>query len=113
MIRDESLRKEILKLFESTYPKFFSSYNEINEPYDAFIDHYVPLFIYKDTELKPIDFQRLYDDQYFIGWIRAYKERRNTLISMEADLADETNRVLQLIKEELNGAGNRLKNDPQ
>ncbi len=114
MIHDETLRKEVLNLFESTYPQFYSTYNEINEPYDAFIDYYVPLFIYREPDLKPIDFEALYDDQYFIGWIRAYTEGRNTLMTVEADLAVETNRVLELINDELdksNCSGHLLPTD--
>lgn len=45
--------------------------------------------------------RRSLEDYYFIGWVRAYKEGRNTLISIETDLTDETNRILQLIKGEL------------
>ena len=110
IIRNGQIKNEILKLFESTYPKKLASRELINKPYDAFINYYVPLFIFTSGEndndlkpkLKPINFRELYDDRYYIGWIRAYMEGRKSLISLESDLLNETKRVLQVINDELN-----------
>ena len=66
-----------------------------------FVDYHVPLFIYKGGKIEPVDMEALYSDNYLLGWLRAYMGGRNTLIQMETYLIEETNRVLQLIKEEL------------
>jgi hypothetical protein len=101
IIRLKSLKDEVLNLFESTYPEFYIGFRQINENYVPFVDHHVPLFIYKTDQLKPIDFQALYDDNYFIGWIRAYMEGRNTLIFVIEAFLEEVRRVHQLIVDEL------------
>ena len=101
IICDKQLKDEVVNLFESTYPEFYITFRQVNEWYVPFIDHHVPLFIYLGEELKPIDFKSLYKDQYFIGWLRAYSEGRNTLIGMESDFLDEIKRVLFLIEDAL------------
>jgi hypothetical protein len=109
IIQNVGLKNEILNLFESTYPKVLANRGHINKIYDAFFNYHVPLFIFTSGEndndwnpkLKPINFQELYDDQYYIGWIRAYYEGRKSLINLESNLLNETNRVLQVINDEL------------
>ena len=66
-----------------------------------FIDHHVPLFIYKKETLIPLDIEKLYDDDYYLGWIRAYKEGRNTLVEWETYLLKENQRILQMIQRQL------------
>ena len=106
IIRDGQIKNEILKLFESTYPKQLANRGLINKQYDAFIDYHVPLFIFTSGDngknyLKPINFQDLYNDLYYIGWIRAYMEGKNALIDLETGLLNETKRVLQVINDEI------------
>lgn len=110
IIRNDRVKNEVLKLFESTYPKTMVIYSKVNSDYVPFTDYHVPLFIYSSDDrdnhyLKPINFQALYDDHYYIGWIRAYMEGRYTLVRIEKGLSDETKRVLQLIREELDRSG--------
>jgi hypothetical protein len=97
----ERVKDEVINYFESTFPKWFTSYAAVNSLYDSFIDYHVPLFYYKNETLTPIDIQSLYVDSYFLGWIRAYLEGRNTLILMEKELIEETRRVLGLVREAL------------
>jgi len=106
IIRNSQIKNEVLKLFESTYPKALGNRGQVNNEYVAFTNYYVPLFIFTTGEndmnyLKPISFQDLYDDRYYIGWIRAYKEGRNALIKLDSGLLKETSRVLQIINSEL------------
>ncbi len=101
IILDKPISKEIIDFFESTLPTWLNDYTQVNAPYVPFIDHHVPLFIYKDEKLVPINIDQLYKDDYFLGWMRAYMEGRNTLIEMESNIIVENQRVLNLIKDEL------------
>lgn len=105
IIRNSLVKNEVLKLFEVTYPQTLGARDMVNNEYVPFTDHHVPLFIYTSDEnysyLKPVNFPELYEDHYFIGWIKAYMEGRHTLISIETELLDETNRVLQILRDEL------------
>ena len=102
IIINKTISKEVVDFFESTLPKWFTIYTQINAPYVPFIDYHVPLFIYKRESLVPIDMDHLYRDNYYLGWMRAYMEGRNTLIEIESEFIKENQRVLQLIKDELN-----------
>ncbi len=98
---NKELQKEVVTLFESTYPRWFSNYNQVNKFYSEFDNHIVQNFIYSDAELVPVNYTKLLTDHYYISWIRAYKEGRKYLVVKEKDLLNETQRVLQLIENEL------------
>ncbi|TVZ59210.1 hypothetical protein NA63_1737 [Flavobacteriaceae bacterium MAR_2010_105] len=102
IILDKPISKEIIDFFESTLPTWFNDYTQVNAPYVLFIDHHVPLFIYKRESLIPINMDQLYEDDYYLGWMRAYMEGRNTLIEIESKFIKENQRVLKLIKDQLN-----------
>ncbi len=102
IILDKSTRSEIVAFFESTLPKWITNYNMVNATYVPFVDHHVPLFIYKSESLVPINIDQLYKDNYYLGWIRAYMEGRNTLIEEENKFIKENRRVLQVINDKLN-----------
>ncbi len=101
IILDKPTRQEIVSFFESTLPKWFTIYTQVNAPYVPFIDHHVPLFIYKRDTLVPVNMDQLYDDDYYLGWLRAYMEGRNTLIETETEFIEENQRVLEIIKKQL------------
>lgn len=101
IILDNPTSREIVDFFETTLPTWFTVYTQVNAPHIPFIDHHVPLFIYKTGSLVPINMDHLYRDHYYLGWMRAYMEGRNTLIEMESEFIKENQRVLQLIKDEL------------
>ena len=101
IILDKTTRREIIAFFESTLPKWLTVYTQVNTPYVPFIDHHVPLFIYTRERLEPINMDHLYKDDYYLGWMRAYMEGRNTLIEKEGEFIKENLRILQLIKDEL------------
>lgn len=101
IITNPHTRKEVVAFFESTLPKWLVAYNQVNAPYVPFIDHHVPLFIYKRESLVPIDMDSLYEDNYYLGWMRAYREGRSTLIEKESEFIKENLRMAQLLKDEL------------
>ena len=101
IILNKKIKKAIITYFESSLPKWITSASPVNYKNESFFDYHVPLFIYKNQALTPIDMESLYVDRYFIGWIRAYMEGRITLIQYERNLIEETQKVLQLIQVEL------------
>lgn len=101
IINDDMLKQEVINYFEFTFPKWWTNYLEVNYKNESFFDYHVPLFHYKTLTIEPIDIDSLYTDQYFIGWIKAYRGGRITLIQMEQNLVEETQRVLLLIKDVL------------
>jgi len=106
IITDDTLKQEVINYFESTFPKWWTNYIEVNYKNESFFDYHVPLFYYNTSSIEPIDMESLYTDQYFLGWLKAYMGGRVTLIQMEQNMIGETQRVHQLIKEELQ-AGDR------
>ena len=101
IILNRNLKDNIIHYFESTFPNWYVVYSQVNEHNKLFIDYHVPLFKYSNSTLEPIDIYALYDDNYFLGWLRAYMGGRNSLIKMETDFIDETLKILQLINREL------------
>ena len=101
IVTNKDLRDEIVSLFEITAPNFLSSYEMINELYIDFDNHVVQNFIYKGGKLEPVNYQTLLTDHFYISWIRAYHQGRKSLIVIEDKLLLETQRVLQIIRDEL------------
>lgn len=108
IIQNTVIRDEVINYFESSLPKWVIGYTPINYQNEFFFDYHVPLFDYQNQTLTPIDMDALYEDQYFTGWIRAYMEGRNSLITHEKKIIMESERVLQLLKEELD---NKISNN--
>ena len=102
ILTNKNLKGELLTLFETTYPHTLSDRKMVNGFYPPFENHIVQNFIYTEPRLEPIDYQKILTDHYYISWIRAYKEGRKYLIASEGNLLKETQRVRQLLKEELN-----------
>jgi hypothetical protein len=73
----------------------------VNELYLDFDNHVVQNFIYADHKLEPVNYQNLLTDHFYTSWIRAYKEGRKDLVQSESELLRETQRVLQIIMDEL------------
>ncbi len=102
IITNKVLKNEILSLFETVYPNTLASFEPVNADFPEFDNHVVQNFIFTNGSLDPIDYQSLFTDHYYISWIRAYKEGRKEVINMEADLLLKTERVLDLVNNELN-----------
>ena len=101
IVTNKDLKDEILTLFETIYPSILAKYKMVNGYLPKFDNHVVQNFIYSNHKLEPIDYQKLLTDHYYISWIRAYKEGRKDLIIMENNLKNQTERVLNLINDEL------------
>ena len=101
IVTNKDLRDEVVNLFEIIAPNFLSNYEMINELYIDFDNHVVQNFIYKGGKLEPVNYQTLLTDHFYISWIRAYHQGRKSLIVIEDKLLLETQRVLQIIRDEL------------
>ena len=92
IIRTDSLRKQIIQLFEV-------SYNEMKELFDYFKllqpvrDHHVDKFFYREENaLIPNNYEGLFGDKYYIGFTKSVQDRMGTIIAMEMDRLKETQR---------------------
>ena len=104
IVGNDRLKDEVIELFESTYSRSRLDYDQVNKEYVPVVDHIVPRFIFtaQPPGLEPVDFEALYDDDYYINWIRAYMAGRKELIEIETDVSGETQKVLNLLNRELN-----------
>ena len=101
IIRNEALKNEILKLFEVTYSskiqklKWFDQIDPHREKnlYDNFTD--------SKGFLKPINYDSLLLDNYYISMISALKTHRSYWIEMLNECKLETQKLYQLINNEL------------
>ena len=101
IIRNETLKNEILKLFEVTYSskiqklKWFDQIDPYREKnlYDNF----------KDSKgfLKPINYDSLLLDNYYISMITALKIQRSYWVEMLNECKLETQKLNNLINDEL------------
>jgi len=101
IIRNETLKNEILKLFEVTYSskiqklKWFDQLDPFREKnlYDNFKDSY--------GFLKPINYDSLLLDNYYISMITALKIQRSYWVEMLNECKLETQKLNNLINDEL------------
>ncbi len=102
IISNKSLSDEIFDLYEVKIPGILSTNSLVNNIQDSFDNHIVQNFTVVAGEgLTPNDYNSLLSDHYYISWIRAHKEGRKYLIYADQKLIGESERVLQLIKDEL------------
>jgi hypothetical protein len=104
IVLSRTLKDEIINLFESTYP-------QTQETIDIFQDGYWHRMnefsrnnfygIYNRGAMKPVDFDRLVGDQYYVSTLKEYYSVRLLLLEVQQTSFDESQRVLQLIKDEL------------
>ncbi len=102
ILTNKALSDEILDLFEVTIPKILSTNSMTNKGSDSFNNHVVQNFTFREgLGQTPNDYESLFDDEFYISWIKAYQDGRIYLIKTDNRLIDECNRVLQLIYKEL------------
>ena len=101
IILNKQVKKEIIDFFESTLPSWNQLYSKVNFNNLDFFDYHVPLFIYNQQSLEPLDIRRLYDDEYYLGWMRAFHQGRYSLISMETSFVQENKRMIAVLETEL------------
>lgn len=102
LITNRSLSEEIIKLYEYTIPALLSTNDLVNQM-DAQWDNYtVQNFDFVEgVGLTPNNYESLFTDHYYISWTKAYSQGRVFLINTDQTLIKECERVLQLIRNEL------------
>jgi len=98
IIEDETLRSEIVILFDETYPLTAIRFEEMKSRYD--IQQYLDEnFWAGNIKLHPLDPNKTFSDPYFFSLVNSLKNSRSWLIFYLEENLKETLRVLELFKE--------------
>ena len=102
ILTNNALKKEIIYLFEDTYNNSntrLSRLSELNvETVKLRQKH---LLRKRNFRFEPFDYPSLKEDNEFVSWARSIKESRNWGKAAMQSSLEETERVLQLINQEL------------
>ena len=103
LLKSKSLKKQILRLFEVTYPylELRENDNHLNIIQEHVQSYYWQNFIDTDSGKFPINYEQLLNDNCFYEMINTYMEREALLRHWKVETLDENNLVLQLINDEL------------
>jgi len=103
IIRNKSLKKEIINLFENTYTDL-SVGQEWGEAVEPDNDKYIieHFFMYEGASWIPKNFNEVADNDYFYGLINVADRQRVYYGRLYKETRQETQKALQLIKVELN-----------
>ena len=103
LIRNNTLKKEIILLFELIYPNMMAGFNwGGNESQPEYMDHhFFPISAENGLVWRPYDFSVQMKDNYFKSLIAKIKIQRKFYRSRVLKPLSNSKRVLQLIKDEL------------
>ena len=108
IIQNDQLRKEIIALFEGTYKDLGARYDRIewsSSELRKFTDQHFYRKASKDQrEFAPFDFDNLVESNRLSSWLIKLRGYRLWISEILKESHAETERVLQLIKDELQGA---------
>ena len=102
IIKSNDLKKEIINLFEETFQVSFGR-RDRTENYNNEIVKLRQRYLLRlnNFNFAPFDFDNLIKDKYFYSWLFTIKNTRNWVKASHIESLSETQRVLQLIKDEL------------
>lgn len=103
LLKSKSLKKQILRLFEVTYPYLELKENDdrLNIIQENVQSYYWQNFIDTDIGKFPINYDQLLNDNYFYEMIITYMEKEALLRNWKMETLDENNQILKLINDEL------------
>ena len=103
LIRNNTLKKEIIRLFELTYPNMINSFDwGGNESQPEYMDHhFFPISIEDGLIWRPYDFSVHMKDNYFKSLIAKIKIQRKFYRERVQGPLSDSKRLLQLINDEL------------
>lgn len=102
IITEKKLVNEVLNLYEVFIPSTLATNVLVNEEDRLFVNHLVQNFnLIKGVGLTPNNYESLFSDNFYISWIKAYAEGRKYLIDTDRKFFNECERVLKLVKDEL------------
>jgi len=101
LILSDTVRKEIITLFENSYAVTREDIE--NWTFDQFIFKYMDenFIWYEGLKARPKDFKFVMNDHYFLSIIHRLIRQNNHIKGILSGSLEETQRVLQLIKDEL------------
>jgi len=100
IIRSDKLRKEIVNLFEISYVDLTKE--EMEKRSEVYVEDVARYLIENFSGRRvPNDYLKLLNDHFFVENIFAMKQHESWLISQRSEAKEETQRVLQLIRDEL------------
>jgi len=103
IIQNDQLKNEIVSLFELIYGNLQYRIDRIGQTYSIITQMKLERLMRKPTDFRfsPYDYDSLLEDEIFLSWLYTIKNNRIWISgSMEESLL-ETERVLQLVKDEL------------
>ncbi len=103
IIQSDELKNEIVNIFETTYPSMREILDSFKTTNQNFLEHIRHHFYDRSNEglLIPVDYKLLLKDHYFYSALSNTKGLRNWYIIEQSKCLEESQRVLQLIKNEL------------
>ncbi len=102
LITNKDLSAEIIQLYEYIIPSLLASTEMVNVVDSQWDNHNVQHFDFVEgVGLTPNDYEALFSDHFYISWIKAYYQGRFALIETDQRLIKECERVIKLIREEL------------
>jgi hypothetical protein len=103
IIRNDQLRNEIISLFELTYGNLQNRNDRVGQtfPLVSKLKH-EHLMRRPGFKFTPYDFKSLAEDKIFLSWLYSIKDNRSWIAQNIEISLQETQRVLQLVKYELN-----------
>ena len=98
-IRSDSLRREIIDLFEMTYPNIVNLIRDVAmQRYGTKLTNIDKYFrTNRELEAVPIDYEALKQNQEFINWIYNLRSWKNAVRQMNGDLIDPTETLIDHI----------------
>ncbi len=103
IIQNEALKNEIINLYEDTYLRLYRQQEWGRTVRPDFDNYLMDRFIRKARGLTPMDFDKVSRDHYFYGLVNTAEAQRGFYKRHYTTALEETRRVLQLLKDELNG----------
>jgi hypothetical protein len=103
-LSSDSLKSEIIDLFEFTYPEMQKIISEVKVTPDEFSNYEFLHFedVGEDAILlKPVDYSFILNDHYFHSMVKVMTRRRKYHMDLINESLTRSTKVLQLIKEEL------------
>ncbi len=105
IIKNRKLKKEIIFLFEETYKNTHTRIDRIEPSNIEITKVRQGLFMRKPGfKFEPFDYKSLLEDKIYKSWLLTIKNNRQWLNYSIENSLEETERVLQLIKDELGKA---------
>ncbi|MDX1702548.1 MAG: hypothetical protein R3250_18100 [Melioribacteraceae bacterium] len=99
IVHNDQLKKEIVNLFELTYTTMQLRQNNTSDLWEFHRQHF--MIAPNGWSFKPFDFEELIADREFQSLINVTKSGRWWILQAYNESLQETQRVLQLVKDEL------------